>query len=64
VGLYFLQVPNRDIDRRSQINYQLGLTLGSTIAKRDDFSSQRDTPESSGKDAGVRLINRYQQHPL
>jgi hypothetical protein len=46
VGVYFLQVPDRDIDRRSQINYQLGLTLGSTIAKRDDFSTQCDTPES------------------
>ena len=46
VGAHFPQVSNRDIDRSPQIDFQLRRTLGSMGTKRDDFSTQRDTPES------------------
>ena len=39
VGMYFRQVTNRDVDRRSQINGQVGVGFRSSIMKRDDFST-------------------------
>jgi hypothetical protein len=61
VTLYFLKVADRYFDRSMQINFKIGFTFGSSVAKPDDFSTQRSTPESSVKDAGMHLINRYRQ---
>jgi hypothetical protein len=61
VGVYFLQVPDCDVDRSSQINRELGLNIGLSVAKPDNFSAQRNTLESHRNDGGRTLINRYRQ---
>jgi hypothetical protein len=50
-----MQVTDRHVDGRAQINFEIGVSFGSSIAKADDFSTQRNAPESSSKDAGFLL---------
>jgi len=54
----FSQVSNRDIDGRTQVDGEVGFTRDLMVAQPDNLGTQRDTPESPHKNAGVRLINR------
>jgi len=48
MGFNFLQITNRYIDRSAQVDFVvLGVSFGSSIAKRDNFSTQRSTSESA-----------------
>jgi hypothetical protein len=54
----FSQVPNRDIDGRTQVDGEVGFTRDLMVAQPDNLGTQRGTPESPHKNAGARLINR------
>ena len=59
MGFNFLQITNRNIDRSAQVDFVvLGVSFGSSIAKRDNFSTQRRTLRISGRMPAARLINR------
>jgi hypothetical protein len=44
MGLYFLQITDRHVDSRTQVNLEIRFSFGSSIAKPDDFGTQRCTP--------------------
>ena len=59
MGLNFLQIANCYIDRSTQVNFESrDVGLGSSIAKRDYFGTQRSTLRISGRMPAARLINR------
>jgi hypothetical protein len=47
VGFYFLQITDRYVDRSTKVNLEISFRLNTSIAKPDDFSAQRNTPESA-----------------
>ena len=59
MGFNFLQIANCYIDRSTQVNFEIcDVGLGSSIAQRDNFSTQRRTLRISGRMPAARLINR------
>ena len=59
MGFNFLQIADCYIDRSTQVNFEVrDVGLGSSIAKRDNFSTQRSTLQISGRMPAARLINR------
>ena len=59
MGLYFLQIADRDVDRRSQIDYGNCVRFGWPVTQPDDFSTQRSTLQITDRMPAARLINRY-----
>jgi hypothetical protein len=47
VGFYFLQITDRYVDRSTKVNLEISFRFDTSIAKPDDFSTQRNTPESA-----------------
>ena len=59
MGLNFLQIADCYIDRSTQVDFNVrDVGFGSSIAKRDNFSTQRSTLQISGRMPAARLINR------
>jgi len=46
MSVYFLQIADSHVDRGAQVNLQIDINCGSSIAQPDDFSTQRTPPES------------------
>jgi hypothetical protein len=46
-GLLFLQITDRYVDRSTKVNLEISFRFDTSIAKPDDFSTQRNTPESA-----------------
>ena len=58
MGFNFLQIADCYIDRSTQVDFEVrDVGFGSSIAKRDNFSTQ-GSPPNQGQDARARLINR------
>jgi hypothetical protein len=56
MGMDFLQITDRHINGSPQVDFWLGLSRGSSITQRDDFSTQVAPPNQSQHGRGM-LIN-------
>jgi hypothetical protein len=58
MGLDFLQIADRHVDGRAQVNFEIGLSFGSSVAQPNDYSTQGSPPRIICRMRGERLINR------
>jgi hypothetical protein len=58
VGVYFLQITDRHVDRSAQVNCEICVSFGLPVAQADDFSTQSRTLRISDRMPAARLINR------